>query len=229
MRAKRKIRAAGIPFRIPADDDLPGRIGGVLRVVYLVFTEGHQASTGSRVVRGELCDEAVRLARLLAGLCPDDPEVLGLLALLLLTDARRDARAGDRLVLLEEQDRSSWDHAKIDEGTRVLDLATRLRAARPIPAAGRDSSVPRRRGRAEHHRLGRDSCPVPRVCLATRPCRGARQPGRRGGHGRGSAARLAILDELREDSQVGRWHLLHARPPAPTCCAGGCTAEAGDA
>ncbi len=131
VRAKRKIRAAGIPFRIPADEDLPGRIGGVLRVVYLVFTEGHQASTGSRVVRGELCDEAVRLARLLAGLRPDDPEVLGLLALLLLTDARRDARAGDRLVLLEEQDRSCWDHAKIDEGTRVLDRATQLR--RPGP------------------------------------------------------------------------------------------------
>ena len=96
---KRKIRAAGIPFRIPADEDLPRRITGVLRVVYLVFTEGHRRSTGSRVVRGELCDEAVRLARLLAGLCPDDPEVFGLLALLLLTDARRGARAGDRLVL----------------------------------------------------------------------------------------------------------------------------------
>src|SRR5262249_10543625 len=99
--AKRKIRAAGIPFRIPADEDLPARIGGVLRVVYLVFTEGHQASTGSLVVRGELCDEAVRLARLLAGLCPADPEALGLLALLLLTDARRAAPAGDPLVLLE--------------------------------------------------------------------------------------------------------------------------------
>jgi hypothetical protein len=81
-RAKRKIRDAGIPFRVPADEELPGRIGGVLRVVYLVFTEGHQASTGPRVVRGELCDEAVRLARLLAGLCPDDPEALGLLPLL---------------------------------------------------------------------------------------------------------------------------------------------------
>src|SRR2546430_2643153 len=89
VRAKRKIRAAGIPFRIPADDELPGRIGGVLRVVYLVFTEGHQASTGSRGVCGELCDEAVRLARLRAGLWPEDPEGLGLRAPLLLTDARR--------------------------------------------------------------------------------------------------------------------------------------------
>jgi RNA polymerase sigma-70 factor (ECF subfamily) len=93
VRGKRKIRDAAIPYRVPADHELPGRIGSVLRVVYLVFTEGHRASSGERAVRGELCEEAIRLSRLLAGLCPDDPEVLGLLALLLLTDARRPARA----------------------------------------------------------------------------------------------------------------------------------------
>ncbi len=133
MRAKRKIRDAAIPFRVPDDDELPRRVGGVLRVVYLVFTQGHQATEGPRMVRDELCDEAVRLARLLAGLCPEEPEVLGLLALLLLTDARRAARLSPagRLVLLEDQDRSRWDRAKIDEGTQVLDRATRLR--RPGP------------------------------------------------------------------------------------------------
>ncbi len=133
MRAKRKIRDAAIPFRVPDDDELPRRVGGVLRVVYLVFTQGHQATEGPRMVRDELCDEAVRLAWLLAGLCPEEPEVLGLLALLLLTDARRAARLSPagRLVLLEDQDRSRWDRAKIDEGTQVLDRATRLR--RPGP------------------------------------------------------------------------------------------------
>ena len=167
VRAKRKIRAAGIPFRIPADEDLPGRIGGVMRVVYLVFTEGHQASTGSRVVRGELCDEAVRLARLLAGLCPEDPEVLGLLALLLLTDARRDARSGDRLVLLEEQDRSSWDHAKIDEGsarTARASAGTCCTPAAPTCCAGSDAP-PRR------------ATPIgPRSPLTRRPPSGSSSP-----------------------------------------------------
>src|SRR5215469_9404579 len=92
VRAKRKIRDAAIPFRVPADHELPDRIGGVLRVVYLVFTEGHRASASPRRVRDGLWDEATGLRRRLAGLCPDDPEVLGLLALLLLTEARRPAR-----------------------------------------------------------------------------------------------------------------------------------------
>jgi RNA polymerase sigma-70 factor (ECF subfamily) len=228
VRAKRKIRAAGIPFRIPADEDLPGRIGGVMRVVYLVFTEGHQASTGSRVVRGELCDEAVRLARLLAGLCPGDPEVLGLLALLLLTDARRDARSGDRLILLEEQDRSSWDHAKIDEGTRLLDRAARLRRPGPYQlqaaiaachaAAGEASATDWAEIAALYAALARHE-PSP-VVHANRAVAVAMAEG--------PAAGLAILDQLREDSQGERWHLLHA------CRADllrrlGRTAEAGDA
>jgi RNA polymerase sigma-70 factor (ECF subfamily) len=228
VRAKRKIRAAGIPFRIPADDELPGRISGVLRVVYLVFTEGHQASTGSPLVRGELCDEAVRLARLLAGLRPDDPEVLGLLALLLLTDARRDARAGDRLVLLEEQDRSSWNHAKIDEGTRVLDRAARLRRPGPYQlqaaiaachaAAAEPSTTDWAEIAALYAALARHE-PSP-VVHANRAVAVAMAEG--------PAAGLAILDEIREDSQAGRWHLLHA------CRADllrrlGRTAEAGDA
>jgi RNA polymerase sigma-70 factor (ECF subfamily) len=133
VRARRKIRDAAIPFRVPADRDLPGRVGSVQRVLYLVFTEGHRASVGPGVVRDELCDEAIRLVRLVGELRPEDAETLGLLALMLLTDARRAARTADggRLVLLQDQDRRRWDRTKIDEGMRVLDRAVRMR--RPGP------------------------------------------------------------------------------------------------
>jgi RNA polymerase sigma-70 factor (ECF subfamily) len=133
VRAKRKIRDAGIPYRVPPPELLPERLDGVLRVLYLVFNEGHTASSGDALVRRELCAEAIRLARLLASLMPDDPEVPGLLALMLLHDARRDARTSDggELVLLEDQDRSRWDRAQIAEGVALLERA--LRAGRPGP------------------------------------------------------------------------------------------------
>jgi len=128
VRAKRKIREAGIPFRVPPADALPHRLSAVLRVVYLMFTGGHRAATGDDLVRFELCDEAIRLARALAGLLPGEPEVTGLLALLLLVDARRSGRideAGD-LVLLDDQDRSRWDRAKITEGAILVERALHL-------------------------------------------------------------------------------------------------------
>jgi RNA polymerase sigma-70 factor (ECF subfamily) len=133
VRAKRKIRQAGIAFKVPSPGGLPGRLAAVLRVVYLVFTEGHKASTGETLVRAELCDQAVRLARALASLLPGEPEVMGLLALVLLTDARRGARttASGALVLLPGQDRSRWDRAMIAEGEQVLEGA--LRQGRPGP------------------------------------------------------------------------------------------------
>jgi RNA polymerase sigma-70 factor (ECF subfamily) len=127
VRAKRKIRNAGIPYRVPPAHLLPERTGAVLAVLYLLFNEGYAATAGADLVRGRLCEEAIRLARTVAGLMPDEPEVLGLLALLLLQDARRFARvdpAGD-LVPLEEQDRSRWDRAAIDEAIVVLDAARR--------------------------------------------------------------------------------------------------------
>ncbi len=133
VRAKRRIRATGIPFRVPPDHLLPDRLPEVLRVVYLVFNEGYAASTGERHVRGDLCAEAIRLAKLVCLLMPDEPEALGLCALLLLQDSRREARvaADGSLVLLADQDRSLWDASAIDEGLRLLDRAAALR--RPGP------------------------------------------------------------------------------------------------
>jgi RNA polymerase sigma-70 factor (ECF subfamily) len=129
VRAKRKIAAAHIPYRVPSDEELPDLLGGVLAVLYLIFNEGWFASAGDRLVRGELCAEAIRLGRLLHGLMPDDPEVAGLLALMLLHDSRRAARidAHGKLVLLDDQDRSLWDRGRIREGERLLEGAMRRR------------------------------------------------------------------------------------------------------
>ncbi|HEX6538580.1 MAG TPA: sigma-70 family RNA polymerase sigma factor [Candidatus Dormibacteraeota bacterium] len=133
VRAKGKIRDARIPYRVPSEADLPARLRSVLAVVYLIFNEGYAASSGARLVRDDLCDEAIRLGRLLADLLPDEPEVVGLLALMLLVEARRPTRttpAGD-LVSLPDQDRARWDRALIREGQGLVKDC--LRIGRPGP------------------------------------------------------------------------------------------------
>ena len=131
-RSKQKIRANRIPYRVPTDAELPNRLRGVLATLYLVFNEGYLSSSAETAIRADLCAEAIRLARILASLMPDEPEAQGLLALMLLTDARRAARVADgALVPLPDQDRTRWDHELIAEGQSLVRAC--LRRNRPGP------------------------------------------------------------------------------------------------
>jgi RNA polymerase sigma-70 factor (ECF subfamily) len=212
VRAKRKIRNAGIPYRVPPAHLLPERTAAVLAVLYLLFNEGYAASTGANLTRQALCAEAIRLARVLAALMPDEPEVLGLLALLLLQDSRRAARvdaAGD-LVTLEEQDRSAWDRAAIDEGVRLLAAAARrertgpyqvqatIAACHAMAAEAADTDWPRIA--ALYRELARFTrSPVVELNRAVAVAMAD-----------GPAAGLVLVDALARSGTLPRYHLLPA-------------------
>ena len=127
VRAKRKIEQARIPYEVPSPERLPERLASVRTVIYLIFNEGYSATSGSTLVRSELCREAIRLGRILSSMMPDEPESMGLLALMLLQHSRRDTRVDSlgKLVILEEQDRSRWDRNEIEEGTHLVETALR--------------------------------------------------------------------------------------------------------
>jgi RNA polymerase sigma-70 factor (ECF subfamily) len=211
VRAKAKIRAAAIPYRVPPREEWSERQDAVLAVIYLVFTEGYAATSGDALVRRELTAEAIRLARLLAQLLPSG-DVLGLLGLLLLTDARRDARAtasGD-LVLLEDQDRTRWDRAEIDEGLGLVDRALRAGPAGPYALQSAIAAVHAQAARSDetdwrqiallYDRLY-GLVPTPVVAL-NRAVAVAMTDG--------PAAALPLLDALAESRELREYHLLPA-------------------
>ncbi len=215
VRAKGKIRAAGIPIRVPADHVLPDRLRAVLAVLYLVFNEGYSPNGGADgLVRVDLCEEAIRLARLLAVLMPDEPEVLGLLALMLHQDARRDARTGPggELVLLEDQDRSLWHAGRIAEAGRVLERASAHRRPGPYQLQAAIATVHSSAATAadtDWSLMG----------VAVRPARGDRAVARRatepGGGGRDGAGSRARARDRRRNRRARRLPALPRGPRRP--------------
>ncbi len=211
VRAKRKIRDAGIRLRVPDPGERPARLASVLRAIYLTFTEGHSPHGTSAVVRDDLCEEALRLAAGLHRLLPDEPEAAGLLALILLTSARAAARADEdgALVLLADQDRSQWDRGRMDEGRSLVEAALAQRRPGPyqlqaaIAACHADAAAPVdtdwRQIAALYGELLRFE-PSP-VIAANRAVAVA--------YAEGPAAGLAILDTLAASSRLARWPQLH--------------------
>jgi RNA polymerase sigma-70 factor (ECF subfamily) len=212
VRAKRKIRDAGIPYRVPPAHLLAERLDSVLAVVYLVFNEGYAATSDESLVRRELCDEAIRLGRLMVELMPAEPEALGLYALMLLHDSRRDGRvneAGD-LVLLEDQDRSRWDRVRIAEGERQLASALGMRRPGPYQVQAAIAAV-------HASALSPVATDWPQICalydalLRMRPSpvvelnRAAAVAMRDG-----PAAGLALMDDLRPEGLLDGYHLYHS-------------------
>jgi RNA polymerase sigma-70 factor, ECF subfamily len=210
VRAKAKIKGAGIPYRVPDDADLPLRLRGVLAVLYLVFNEGYLAAGGPELTRADLSSEAIRLTRVLASLMPDEPEVQGLLALMLLTDARRAARVGEdgAMVVLSDQDRSRWDAGLIAEGHDIVRRLLRRNTPGPFQiqaaiqavhtdAASAESTDWRQILALYDQLVGFNDTPVVRLNRAVALA-----------EIRGPAEGLDAVDQL-TDRLVG-WHLFHA-------------------
>ncbi len=211
-RAKAKIAGAGIPYRVPPAHLLPERTAGVLAVLYLMFNEGHSASSGTELIRAGLCDEAIRLARALQQLMPDEPEAMGALALMLLHHSRRHARVGGdgELITLEEQDRERWDAAEIQEGLALLESALRLRQVGPYQlqaaiaachaSAGSAADTDWREIAGLYALLeGQMPSPVVRLNRAVAVAMAG-----------DIEAGLAIVDELSGDARLERYYLLEA-------------------
>ena len=216
VRAQKKIRAANIPYEVPPVSALGERLGGVQSVLYLIFNEGYVATDGASLVRAELCAEAIRLARILAELLPDEPENLGLLALMLLHDSRKLARAsaGGDLITLEDQDRSLWNRAQIEEGIALVHRALRRRVPGPyqlqaaIAAVHCEAARPSETDWPQIASLYRELAritPTPVVVL-NHAVAVAMSGGPDGGLEKG----LAMIDHLGSDGDLDEYYLFHA-------------------
>ena len=212
VRAKGKIKQARIPYRVPDAEDLPERLDAVLAVVYLVFNEGYAASSGAALIRRELCAEAIRLGRLIVDLLPGESEARALLALMLLTDARRDARvdAAGEMVLLEDQDRSRWDRGELREGLALVEAALRAGPPGAYALQAAIAGVHARAARAEEtdwqeiaalYAVLRTANPSGVVALNHAAAVAMAE---------GPAAGLRLMDALAADGSLAGYHLLPA-------------------